>query len=89
MTFKGLIDSRTFGGKQLQPVNDFTIVGDKQMIVVTIGNVGVGYATMSDKQGDMLVNVNVVEMKAISDVHAYLLDNSVFQQVGIIQSTSS
>ncbi len=89
LTFKGLIDSRSFGLKQLQPINDFSIIGDKQMILATIGNTGVGYASLSDKQGEMLVNVNVVDMKEIGDVHGYLLDNSVFQQVGIVQSTSS
>lgn len=55
------------------------------MIIVTIGNYGLGYAWLADKVGDLVLqNIASIELRKIDQVKTNLLDNSIFQQVDIL-----
>lgn len=85
LQFKGVINSATFtaGVKVSQPINDIEVEGN--MIMVTIGNYGIGYAWLGDKAGDVVLqNIASIELRTIDSVKANLLDNSIFQQVDIL-----
>lgn len=54
------------------------------MIVVTLGNFGLGYSWINDlKPSPILLNPSIINLKEINTVSSYLLDDSFFQQVHV------
>lgn len=72
------------------PINDIDVVNGK-VIIASIGNVGIGYATLATQQDapTVLVNPQVVPLRSIPDVQSFLLDDTVFQQVELVSSNST
>lgn len=78
--FVGEWTSKTFGTNQLYPINDFEIVKNK--IFVTLGDYGIGYATLNID--GTLADLGVLELASIPDIKATLLDDSFFKQIEVL-----
>lgn len=79
-TYVGEWASKTFGTEQVYPINDFEIVKNK--VFVTIGNYGIGYATLNND--GTLADPGVLELASIPDIKATLLDDSFFKQLEVL-----
>ncbi len=83
LEFKGIINSLTFNPNTNQPINDINL--NDNMVMVTIGNYGLGYGWLADKVGDaVLTNINSIELKKADALKNILLDNSILQQVKVL-----
>ena len=83
MEFKGILTSESFTviSDIVMPINDIDING--KFILASIGNVGVGYATLATQKDapNVLVNPQAIALRSIDEVEDCLLDDTVFQQV--------
>lgn len=83
LEFKGIVNSMTFNVNVNQPINDIEIEGT--VVMVTIGNFGLGYGWLNNQVGDLVMtNIGSVELKKIDAVKSNLLDSSIIQQVDIL-----
>jgi hypothetical protein len=83
LEFKGILTSESFTviSDIVMPINDIDING--KFILASIGNVGVGYATLATQKDapNVLVNPQAIALRSIDEVEDCLLDDTVFQQV--------
>lgn len=88
LEFKGIVNSMTFNKGVNQPINDIEIEGS--VVMVTIGNFGLGYGWLNSQVGDqVMTNIGSVELKKIDAVKSNLLDSSIIQQVDILSVSDS
>ena len=84
MEFKGILTSESFSiiSDIVMPINDIDVVNGK-FILASIGNVGIGYATLATQKDapNVLVNPQAIVLRSIDEVEDCLLDDTVFQQV--------
>ena len=84
LEFKGILTSESFGiiSDIVMPINDIDVVNGKVMMA-SIGGVGIGYATLANQKDapNVLINPQVIALRSIPDVQAFLLDDTIFQQV--------
>lgn len=92
LAFKGILTSESFAiiSDTVMPINDIHVV-DGKMMLATIGNVGIAYATLATQQDapNVLMNPQVIVLRQIPDVQNFLLDDTVFQQVELVSSNST
>jgi hypothetical protein len=83
LEFKGILTSESFTviSDIVMPINDIDING--KFILASIGNVGIGYATLATQKDapNVFVNPQAIALRSIDEVEDCLLDDTVFQQV--------